>query len=38
MSELQLDTVQLAPSGPNIDRARSWLAAAADVLGQEPQD
>jgi predicted nucleotidyltransferase len=38
MSELQLDTVRLAPSGPNIDRARSWLAAAADVLGQEPHD
>lgn len=38
MSELQLDTVRLAPSGPNIDRARSWLAAAAGVLGQEPHD
>lgn len=38
MTELQLDTVRLAPSGPNIDRARSWLAAAADVLGQEPHD
>jgi hypothetical protein len=38
MSELQLDAVRLAPSGPNIDRARSWLAAAADVLGQEPHD
>jgi hypothetical protein len=35
MSELQLDTVRLAPSGPHIDRARSWLAAAADVLGQQ---
>jgi predicted nucleotidyltransferase len=35
MTELQLDTVGLAPSGPNIDRARSWLTAAADVLGQE---
>jgi len=33
MTELQLDTVRLAPSGPNIDRARSWLAAAADELG-----
>jgi hypothetical protein len=32
MTELQLDAVRLAPSGPNIDRAREWLAAAADVL------
>jgi predicted nucleotidyltransferase len=32
MTELQLDTVRLAPSGPNVDRARSWLAAAADIL------
>jgi predicted nucleotidyltransferase len=32
MTELQLETVRLAPSGPNVDRARSWLAAAADVL------
>jgi hypothetical protein len=38
MSEVQLDTVRLAPSGPNIDRARSWLAAATDVLRHEPQD
>jgi hypothetical protein len=35
MSELQLDTVLLAPGGPNIDRARSWLAAAVDVLSQQ---
>jgi hypothetical protein len=35
---LQLETVRLAPSGPNIDRARSWLAAATDVLGQQPHD
>jgi predicted nucleotidyltransferase len=34
MTDLQLDTVKLAPSGPNIDRARSWLAAAAHALGQ----
>jgi hypothetical protein len=38
MSEVQLDTVRLAPSGPNIDRARSWLAAATDVLRHEPHD
>jgi predicted nucleotidyltransferase len=32
MAELQLDTVRLAPSGPNIDRARTWLAAVSEVL------
>ena len=32
MTELQLDTVLLAPSGPNIDRARAWLAEGVDIL------
>jgi predicted nucleotidyltransferase len=32
MTELQLETVKLAPSGPNVDRARRWLAAGLDVL------
>jgi len=32
MTELQLETVRLAPSGPNVDRARRWLAAGLDVL------
>ena len=32
MTELQLDTVLLAPSGPYVDRARTWLAEAAEVL------
>jgi len=32
MTELQLDTVRLAPSGPNVDRARAWLAEAAEIL------
>jgi predicted nucleotidyltransferase len=32
MTELQLDTVLLAPSGPNVDRARVWLAEAAKLL------
>jgi predicted nucleotidyltransferase len=32
--ELQLDTVRLAPSGPNIDRARTWLAEASGFLAQ----
>jgi hypothetical protein len=34
MSELQADTVALAPPGPNIDRARRWLQEVVDVLGQ----
>jgi Nucleotidyltransferase domain len=38
MTELQLEAVKLAPSGPNVDRARSWLAAAADVLDQPSHD
>jgi hypothetical protein len=32
MTQLQADTVALAPSGPNIDRARGWLVEAAEVL------
>jgi hypothetical protein len=32
MTELQLETVHLAPSGPNVDRARTWLAEGAAVL------
>ena len=32
MTELQLDTVLLASSGPNVDRARSWLAEGVDIL------
>ena len=32
MTELQLDTVRLAPSGPNVDRARTWLAEGIEVL------
>lgn len=32
MTELQADTVALAPDGPNVTRARRWLAAAADLL------
>jgi hypothetical protein len=31
-AELQLDAVNLAPSGPNVDRAREWLAAALEAL------
>jgi hypothetical protein len=32
MTELRLETVLLAPSGPNVDRARGWLAEAAELL------
>jgi len=32
MTELQLDTLTLAPSGPNVDRARHWLREVAGVL------
>jgi predicted nucleotidyltransferase len=32
MTELQLETVLLAPSGPNIDRARVWLREALQVV------
>lgn len=32
MKELQLETAELAPSGPNIDRARRWLSDVIDVL------
>jgi hypothetical protein len=32
MTRLQADTVALAPDGPNIVRARAWLADAIDIL------
>jgi len=32
LAELQLETVELAPSGPNIDRARTWLRGVLEVL------
>jgi hypothetical protein len=32
MNELQLETVEMAPSGPNVDRARRWLGEVVDVL------
>ncbi len=32
MTELQVDTADLAPQGPNVDRARKWLREVADVL------
>jgi hypothetical protein len=36
MAELQLEAVELAPSGPNIDRARDWLTEAATLLRGQP--
>jgi predicted nucleotidyltransferase len=32
MTELQSETAALAPDGPNVNRARQWLAAAANLL------
>jgi hypothetical protein len=32
MTELQADTVALAPDGPNVERARRWLTAGAALL------
>jgi len=32
MTELQLETAQLAPDGPNILRARTWLAEGRELL------
>jgi hypothetical protein len=32
MTQLQLDAVRLAPDGPNVDRARRWLAQALEIL------
>lgn len=32
MTELQLETVRLAPSGPNVDRALRWLTEARELL------
>ena len=37
MTQLQLDTVMLAPGGPNVDRARLWLAEALEILGAPPE-
>ena len=35
MTELQLDAVELAPSSPNVDRARRWLAEGLRHLSRE---
>lgn len=35
MAKLQAETAALAPSGPNIDRARRWLAEVIDLLAAD---
>jgi hypothetical protein len=35
MTELQLDTALLAPDGPNIVRARAWLADGIEILRRQ---
>ena len=32
MKELQLETVELTPAGPNVDRARRWLSDVVELL------
>ena len=32
MTELQLETLALAPDGPNVDRARKWLGDGREIL------
>jgi hypothetical protein len=36
MTELQAETVALAPDGPNIIRARKWLSDGREILAQPP--
>lgn len=35
LTQLQADTVALAPDGPNVDRARVWLREALELLARE---
>jgi predicted nucleotidyltransferase len=35
MTELQADTVALAPDGPNVVRAREWLSDAIEILNRQ---
>jgi hypothetical protein len=37
MTELQLDTLALAPDGPNVVRARKWLSDGLEILVQQKQ-
>ena len=36
MTQLQAETLALAPDGPNVDRARAWLSEGRRVLAQHP--
>jgi predicted nucleotidyltransferase len=38
LSELQLDTLALAPNGPNVDRARRWVGEALELLRRAAPD
>jgi Nucleotidyltransferase domain len=38
MTELQLETAELAPDGPNIVRAREWLTDALEILARQTND
>jgi predicted nucleotidyltransferase len=35
LTELQADTVALAPDGPNVNRARQWLSDGCEILAQQ---
>jgi predicted nucleotidyltransferase len=37
MTRLQADTVALAPDGPNVNRARTWLSDAIEILERSGQ-
>jgi hypothetical protein len=37
MTELQAETAALAPDGPNIVRARTWLAEGIEILSRAAQ-
>jgi len=37
LTELQLETVALAPDGPNVVRARTWLAQGRDILRERSE-
>ena len=37
LTELQGETVALAPDGPNVNRARKWLSDAREILVQQKQ-
>jgi len=37
LTELQLETVELAPDGPNVVRARTWLARGRDILRERSE-